>query len=87
MSDAWGGHQAAAFVAINTIGELQEALSITTDACERTIGAIQEAIGQSQVQSALNAIRFIAGIRERMNEDYAMAEQAKAELERYVNGF
>lgn len=87
MTDAWGGHQAAVFAAINAVGELEEGLSLVSDAADRAIGAVQEATGQSQVESALNAIRFIGGIRERMQENYAMAERAKAELERYMAGF
>jgi hypothetical protein len=87
MSDAWGGHQAAVFAAINNIGELQEALSLATDAAERTIGAIVEATGQSHVESANTAVRYTAAIRERIQECYGMSESAKAELERYVGGF
>jgi hypothetical protein len=87
MTDAWGGHQASVYVAINNIGEIQEALSLATDACERTIGAIQEAVGQSHVESATNATAFIAGVLEKVRECYGMSESASAELTRYMGGF
>lgn len=87
MSDAWGGHQAAVAVAIDNVGEIQDRLAAIKDLCDRAYGAIAEAVGQSQVESAANARDFIAGIQERCNESYGMANQAAAELRRYAGGF
>lgn len=87
MSDARGGHQAAVFVAIDVIGQMQEHLAVLTDLRERAQGAIAEAIGDSPMPSAQNAASFIAGVGERVNESYGMTQQAVAELQRYANGF
>jgi hypothetical protein len=87
MTDAWGGHRAAAFVAIEAVGQLQEALSLAADAADRAIGAIQEAVGQTHVESALNAQAFIAEINDRVQECYGISQGAQSELERYASGF
>jgi hypothetical protein len=87
VTGAWGGHQAAVYVAINNVGELQEALSMATDACERAIGAVLEGTGESHVESAQNAVSYLAGVKERVQECFGMSETAKAELQRYMGGF
>jgi hypothetical protein len=87
MSDAWGGHQAAVFVAIERVGEMQEHLAILADLCDSTLGAIAEATEQARVESAANARDFAAGVQERITEAYGMTQQAVAELQRYAGGF
>jgi len=87
MSDAWGGHSYAVLAAIDRIGELQEGLALCTDRCELALGMTQNAIGDTQMESGTNAQAFLAGIQERINEAYGMAQQAVAELERYRGGF
>lgn len=87
MSDAWGGHQAAVYVAINNVGELQESLSAAIDAAERAIGATVEATGQSQMESAANALGALNGIKDRIQEIFGMSNMALEELRRYLNGF
>lgn len=87
MSDAWGGHRAAAYDAIDAVGEVQDAMAQATDACDRAMGAIMEAVGQSQVESATNALQFVGGIKDRVEECFGMSQQAVADLDRYAGGF
>ena len=87
MSDAWGGHRAAAFAAVSAIGDLQEALSLATDATERAMGAVAEAVGNSLVDAAAQAQGTLAGVTDRIQEIYGMTNAAKDDLERYIAGF
>lgn len=88
MSGPHGQHQEAVAGAIFAIGELQETISLLTDRQETAMGAVIMAVGQNpNVESAQNAMNFIAEVRNRVDELFGMTEQAKAELERYVGGF
>lgn len=87
MSEPWDNHQAAVSGAIEKIGELQESLARATDQAETAIGAVLESIGSTEVASARNAMDFLSGVKERVDEAYGMSRNAVAELERYRGGF
>lgn len=88
MSNPWDAHRGAVDGAVNGVGELQELISILTDRQESLMGQVIMAVGQNpNVESAQNAMNFTAEIRNRADEIYRIAEQVKAELERYAGGF
>lgn len=87
MSSAQENHAAAAYGAIDAIGQLQEMLAVATDRAEMAMGAILEATGSTEVESARNALDYLAGAKERVNESYGMCVNAVAELRRYAGGF
>lgn len=74
-------------VAIERIGELQEVLAMATDRVELAIGMTISATGDTETESGRNALAFLAGVKERVDEAYGMSQQAVAELQRYRGGF
>lgn len=87
MPDSWETHQAAAASAITAVARAQEFIAITTEQLDVAMGAILEATGSTEVQSATNALDFIAGAKERVQEAYGMTSAAVFEIERYKGGF
>jgi hypothetical protein len=77
----------AAFSAIDAVALLQEHLAMATQQTDVAMGSILSATGSTEVESARNALDFIAGIREQLTEIYGMSEAAVAELRRYMGGF
>ena len=87
MSGGWEAHAGAVAAAIERVGELQEALAMATDRAESAIGMTLESTGSTEVDSARNALDFLSGAKERVEEAYRMSQQATAELQRYRGGF
>lgn len=87
MSDYRGMHFEAAGSAINAIGELQELFAAATDKCEQVIGAILEATGSTETESASNAMNAIQGVRQQIDELFGMTNLAVEEMRRYQGGF
>lgn len=87
MSDPWGQHAAAVNAAIDAVGSLQERISVATEACDVAMGAILACTGSSNVESAVNAMNFIQGIKARLDEMFGASQLAVEELERYQRGF
>lgn len=87
MSDAWGAHQAAVANAIDAIGRVQEAISMGTEQCDQATGAILSAVGSTNVESAVNAMQYLQEVKARLDETFAISQQAVEECERYGRGF
>lgn len=87
MSDYWSSHQGAVAAAIERIADLKEALAMATDRAETAVGLTLESVGATETESGRNALDFLAGVKERVNEAYGMAMQAEQELNRYRGGF
>lgn len=87
MSDYREQHSGAVAASIDAISRLQELLAVATEQCDVAMGAILSATGSSEVESARNAMEFIAGCKTRIDETYSMAHGAVEELRRYGGGF
>lgn len=87
MSDAWGAHQAAVSNAVDAMGRVQECISMGTEACDTAIGALLSATGSTGVDSAANAINYMAEVKARLDEIFGITQQAVEEAERYGRGF
>lgn len=87
MSDYRGEHYGSVHAAIDAVGRLQELLAMATEQCDVAVGAILASTGSTEVESARNAMDFIAGSKDRIDEIYGATQAAVAELERYVGGF
>lgn len=88
MAGPWEMHRLAVNNAAHAIGEVQEAIAIVTDRQESAMGAVIMAVGQTpNVESAQNAMNFMARVRVLAEEMYSACVQAKAEVERYGGGF
>ncbi len=87
MSDYRGEHFGAVHAAIDAVGRLQELLAMATEQCDVAVGAILVSTGSTEVESARNAMDFIAGSKDRLDEIYGATQAAVAELERYAGGF
>lgn len=87
MPEPWDAHVGAVMAAVELCGEVQEHIATVTDLVDRAIGATLSATGATRVESARNAMEFLAGTKERVNECYGMVDQAAAELRRYAGGF
>lgn len=87
MGDYRGDHYGAVENAINAISSIQEFIAMATQQTDVAMGAILSATGSTQIESAQNAMNFIAGTRDKLEETYAATEQAVAELHRYQEGF
>lgn len=80
-------HQGAVQGAIQTIGEVQETLAVATNHCDVAMGAVIEATGAAEVDSAQNAMNYLAGAKEKIDEAYRALLVAAEELRRYGDGF
>ena len=78
--------EAAGFAGLK-VEELQAALGSVLPIAEEALSAIANAIGETEMESAVNARSFVAGIIDRVTEDIGTCESAKAELLRYGGGF
>jgi hypothetical protein len=87
MGDFRGQHWEATHAAIDAVGVLQERLAMATEQSEVALGAVLACTGSTQVESGQNALNFLAGIKDRIEECFGVAEQAVAELQRYAGGF
>jgi hypothetical protein len=87
MGDYRGEHFGAVHAAIDAVAVLQERLAMATEQSDVALGAILACTGSTQVESGTNALNFIAGIKDRIDECFGVAEQAIAELHRYAGGF
>lgn len=87
MSDYRGQHSDAVNAAIIEVAKLQEYIAMATEQCDVAVGAILVSTGATQVESARNAMDFIAGCKDRLDEMYGITMNAVLELERYRGGF
>lgn len=87
MSGPWHQEQAAVAAAIDAIGGLQERISVATEACDVAVGAILGCTGASNVESAVNAMNMIQGVKDRLDEIFGATQTAVEEMERYGRGF
>lgn len=88
MTDPHSRHHLAVNNAAHAIGEVQDAIAVVTDRQESAAGAVIMAVGQNpHVESAQNALNFIAQVRTKAEEMNVLCQQAKAEVERYGGGF
>lgn len=85
--DPWGQHRAATDAAIDTLGALQERLSVATEACDVAMGAILACTGSTEVESAQTAMRMVAGAKDHLDEVFRAVQLAVEEMERYGRGF
>lgn len=75
-------------VAANTaIAELQELLALATERADVALGLIDAAVGQTSVESGRNAMAYVAGTKEKIEEAYRSTVIAQDELRRYAEGF
>jgi hypothetical protein len=60
---------------------------MATEQRDVALGAILACTGSTQVESGQNALNFVSGVRERLDEAFNMCQAAVAELQRYAGGF
>jgi hypothetical protein len=87
VSDFRADHQGAVFNAVNEMGELQERLAMATEQCNVALGAIAACVGATDVASGQNALAYIAGCKDRIEELFGVVQQAVEEMSRYGRGF
>jgi hypothetical protein len=80
-------HAGIVAAAGQAIAALQEHLAVSTEQAEVAIGFIDAAVGQTSVESGRNAMAFLAGCKEKLDEAFRATVAANEELTRYGNGF
>lgn len=84
MREEHAGIVAAAGTAI---AELQELLALATDRADVAIGLVDAAVGQTAVESGRNAMAYLGGCKEKLDEAFRATQVAHDELRRYGDGF
>jgi hypothetical protein len=87
MSGAWGEHAAAAAMAIDAVARIQEAIAMGTEQCDQAVGAVLNATGSTEIESARNAMAMVQHAKYLLDEAYGACSNAVAEMERYRGGF
>lgn len=79
--------QAVGFAGMQ-VEELEGLLVAAREKQQECLGLVITAVGDDPaVESARNAMEFVAGIADRIDEIVGMCESAKSELNRYGGGF
>lgn len=89
MTMPWDSHHAAVQATKNTLGEIQELLSVATDKADQAAAEAAMATGgmESNSEAGRNGFERTLMTKVKLQEAYGMAETAVAELERYAGGF
>jgi hypothetical protein len=80
-------HAGVVSAARAAIAEVQELLALATDRAEVAVGLIDSAVGATPVESGRNAMAYMGGCREKIDEAFNATSVAQQELERYGGGF
>jgi hypothetical protein len=84
---SWEEHQGATFSALSKVEDVQIGLNEVLRRMEEAQNAIRNAIGDSNVESAMNFLQFMLMAAERIHDIQAIVNQATEEGRRYLNGF
>lgn len=80
-------HEAVGFAGME-VEELEGMILAARNRAEEVLRVIANAVGANpNTESGQNAMAFIAGVKERLEELVGVCESAKAELNRYSSGF